>query len=89
MRVYNIPSPGSTAASVPTGPDKPAGFCGGSLELRHQYVYELLQGTPLTEVTRPRSYPSTKDTSPSCLSDETVYKLTHVEEVLRSSRNSL
>jgi hypothetical protein len=22
-------------------------FCGGSLGLRHQYVYELLQGTPL------------------------------------------
>jgi hypothetical protein len=68
-------------------------FCGGSLGLRHQYVYELLQGTPLTEVTQaswlPRSHPSTKDTSPSCLSDETVYKLTHVEEVLRSSRNNL
>jgi hypothetical protein len=27
-------------------------FCGGSLGLRHQYVYELLQGTPLTEVTQ-------------------------------------
>jgi hypothetical protein len=68
-------------------------FCGGSLGLRHQCVYELLQGTPLTEVTQaswlPRSHPSTKYTSPSCLSDETVYKLTHVEEVLQSSRNSV
>jgi hypothetical protein len=45
-------------------------FCGGSLGLRHQYVYELLHRTPLTEVTQalwlPCSYPSTKDTSPSC-----------------------
>jgi hypothetical protein len=27
-------------------------FCGGSLGLRHQYVYEFLQGKPLTEVTQ-------------------------------------
>jgi hypothetical protein len=27
-------------------------FCGGSLGLRQQYGYELLQGTPLTEVTQ-------------------------------------
>jgi hypothetical protein len=50
---YTFEYPGINGASGFPDLISRQAFCGGSLGLRHQYVYELLQGTPLTEVTHP------------------------------------
>jgi hypothetical protein len=61
-----------------------------SLELHCQHVNEPLQGRSLGRgYTSLVFLPSSKDISPSCLSDKIVYKLNHKEEPLRSSRDSL